>query len=69
MVNEIVLVAKKEGGNYPVGAVCSECGEWVPQFEIDFETGKVYCQSCLAEGKVNEKDLQGTYMLELNPEL
>lgn len=71
MVNEITLTAKKESGNYPIGVTCSGCGEWTPRFEIDLKTGKAYCQSCLAAGKAKEKDLflQGTYQLELNPEL
>jgi len=71
MVKEITLVAKKEGGNYPIGVTCSGCGEWTPRFEIDLKTGKAYCPLCLAEGKVKEKNLffQGTYALELNPEL
>lgn len=71
MAKEITLVAKKEGGNYPIGGTYSGCGNWTPQSNIDLKTGKIYCPSCLAEGKAKEKDLflQGTYALELNPTL
>ena len=70
MIGEIQLVAKKGRDNfYPIGLTCCGCQKWAPKFDIDLKTGKAYCPTCLAEGKVNDKDLflQGTYELELNP--
>ncbi|MFQ6065818.1 MAG: hypothetical protein ACE5K3_00890 [bacterium] len=71
MVKEVPLLAKKGKDNfYPIGLTCHGCRKWTPEFSIDLKTGKAYCESCLAQGKVDkDKDLflQGTYRLELNP--